>query len=281
TIQMPNSVTLNGTATDDGLPLGSTLTRQWSKISGPGSVTFTAPTQAVTQASFSAPGNYTLQLSASDSEFTTTSAVSVTVLPPPNQNQAPTVTLSADRTTIQLPLNTVNLGALIGDDGLPVGAVYTQQWAVTSGPGPVVFSDPTNVATQATFVQPGTYVISLTASDSQLSGSGTITITVLASPTNLAPTVRAGANRTIRLPNNIVALTGFAADDGLPVGSTLAITWTQVSGPAPVTFSSPNTAVTQATFSQAGTYVLQLAASDSLLSSSSTTTVVVLAPIGP
>src|SRR5205823_3152478 len=184
-------------------------------------------------------------------------------------------------TSIQLPLNTINLGAVIGDDGLPVGAVYTQQWSVASGPGPVIFSDPANVSTQATFAQAGTYVIKLTASDSQLSGSGTITITVQPSPTNLAPTVRAGATLTTRQPNNVVTLNGFAADDGLPAGRTLAISWTQISGPAAVTFSSPNTAVTQATFSQAGTYVLQLAATDSLLSSSSTTTVVVLAPIGP
>jgi hypothetical protein len=55
----------------------------------------------------------------------------------------------------------------------------------------------------------------------------------------------------------------------------LTISWTKVSGPGSVTFTSPNMAVTQATFSAAGTYVLQLAASDGQLNNSSNVTVTV------
>src|SRR5206468_1128745 len=41
TISWPsNQVVLSGTATDDGLPPGSNLTFSWSKLSGPGVVTF-------------------------------------------------------------------------------------------------------------------------------------------------------------------------------------------------------------------------------------------------
>ena len=36
---MPNAAALNGTVTDDGLP-NNTLTITWSKVSGPGTVTF-------------------------------------------------------------------------------------------------------------------------------------------------------------------------------------------------------------------------------------------------
>jgi hypothetical protein len=60
TITYPNVVTLNGTATDDGLPNG-TLTVTWSTTGGPGTVTFSSPNQMVTQAAFSAPGTYVLQ----------------------------------------------------------------------------------------------------------------------------------------------------------------------------------------------------------------------------
>ena len=54
TITLPNSAGLNGTAGDDGLPGGSVLAINWSKVSGPGSVTFTPSDAATTTASFSA-----------------------------------------------------------------------------------------------------------------------------------------------------------------------------------------------------------------------------------
>jgi len=91
---------------------------------------------------------------------------------------------------------------------------------------------------------------------------------------NQAPVVNAGPNQTITLPTNTVTLNGTATDDGLPT-NTLTISWSQVSGPGTVTFSNPNTAITQATFPGVGTYVLQLTANDSQLNSSATTRVTV------
>ena len=91
---------------------------------------------------------------------------------------------------------------------------------------------------------------------------------------NQAPVVNAGPNQTITLPTNTITLDGTATDDGLP-NNTLTISWSKVSGPGSVTFTSPNTASTQATFSTAGVYVLQLTANDSQLSSSSNVTVTV------
>jgi hypothetical protein len=41
-------------------------------------------------------------------------------------------------------------------------------------------------------------------------------------------------------------------------GLTPAVTWTQVSGPGTVKFANPNQAVTTASFSQAGTYIVHL-----------------------
>ena len=58
--------------------------------------------------------------------------------------------------------------------------------------------------------------------------------------------------------------------------STVTTQWTQVSGPGTTTFSSPNTPNTTATFSTPGTYVLQLAANDSVLQSAQQITVNVL-----
>ncbi|MGQ0645675.1 MAG: PKD domain-containing protein, partial [Elusimicrobiota bacterium] len=65
TITLPSSANLDGTVTDDGLPSG-TLTQTWSRVSGPGTVTFANPTAADTAASFSAAGTYVLRLTATD-----------------------------------------------------------------------------------------------------------------------------------------------------------------------------------------------------------------------
>jgi subtilisin family serine protease len=79
-ITLPNNASLDGTVTDDGLPNPpGTVTTSWSKVSGPGTVTFGSPNAADTTASFSAVGTYVLSLSADDSELSSTDEVSITV----------------------------------------------------------------------------------------------------------------------------------------------------------------------------------------------------------
>jgi len=55
---------LMGSASDDASP--GALSIGWSKIEGPGSVVFDAPSSPQTTATFSALGTYTLRLSAGD-----------------------------------------------------------------------------------------------------------------------------------------------------------------------------------------------------------------------
>ena len=277
TIQLPlNAVTLNGSVTDDGLPVGAVLSRQWSKVGGPGTVTFTSPTQAITQATFDSPGNYTLQLTASDTEFSASAQVTITVLAAVTPNQSPAISVSADNVNLTLPANTVNLTGTITDDGQPAGSTVTAQWSQVSGPAPATFSSPNTASTKATFSIAGSYVLKLTASDSQLSNSVSIPITVNPPAPNQAPSVTVIASQgSITLPANTLSLTGKITDDGLPVGGKLSFQWSEVSGPAPVTFSNPAGGSTQAAFTFAGTYVLKLAVSDSELTGSGTVSVVV------
>jgi CubicO group peptidase (beta-lactamase class C family) len=82
-------VSLSGSATDDGLPTGSALSYAWTIVSGPqgagAGVTFSAPTAAATSARFvGGPGDYLLQLAASDGALTGTSQIHVTVNHNPN-----------------------------------------------------------------------------------------------------------------------------------------------------------------------------------------------------
>jgi hypothetical protein len=80
TITLPSSANLSGTATDDGLPNPpATLTTTWSKVSGPGSVTFGDANALNTTASFSLAGVYVLRLTASDSVLSATDDLTVIV----------------------------------------------------------------------------------------------------------------------------------------------------------------------------------------------------------
>ena len=70
TITLNKPAILNATASDDGLPAGSTLKASWTKVSGPGTVSFDSSTAVATTATFGAEGTYLLQLTATDSRFT-------------------------------------------------------------------------------------------------------------------------------------------------------------------------------------------------------------------
>ncbi len=74
-------ITLNGTATDDGLPNPpGMLTITWSLVSGPGNVTFGSSNTVSTTASFDTPGTYVLQLAANDSQAQTAGNVTISIL---------------------------------------------------------------------------------------------------------------------------------------------------------------------------------------------------------
>src|SRR5262249_40948356 len=112
----------------------------------------------------------------------------------------------------------------------------------------------------------GTYVLQLAASDGSLTTRDSVQITANAAA-NTAPSVNAGFDQTITLPAS-ANLDGTVTDDGKPTPPALTTTWSKVSGRGTVTFQNANAVDTQASFSAAGTYVLQLSASDGQLSAS-------------
>ena len=176
TIQLPtNSLTLSGTATDDGLP-NNNLTVNWTKTSGAGNVTFANQNSPATTAVFSAAGSYVLRLTASDGVYVVSREVAVNVNPAGAVNQPPQVFAGADQaiTLSQMAI----LEAAVSDDGLPIGGSFSAIWTKISGDGNVTFSNPAETATYANFSAVGVYVLRLTVSDSQLSASDDVTVTV-------------------------------------------------------------------------------------------------------
>ena len=96
--------------------------------------------------------------------------------------------------------------------------------------------------------------------------------------TNKPPTVEAGSNDA-GMAGTAITLAGMTSDDGYPSG-TLTTTWSKVSGPGTVTFSDANALDSTATFSVAGTYVLQLLATDGEHAVTDTMEVNISAPTG-
>ena len=91
------------------------------------------------------------------------------------------------------------------------------------------------------------------------------------------PLVSAGGNQgayEVRLPA-MLTLQGEVHGAGPQGNFDVTSTWSEVSGPAPVTFVDPTSPTTQVLFTQPGTYVLQLETTDGSLTTASTTTVVV------
>ena len=272
-ITLPASANLSGTVTDDGLPTGGALTRNWSKVGGAGTVTFGSASSPVTTAAFSAAGSYTLRLTASDGKATTTDDVIVVVSAAASTNKAPVVNAGPDQ-TVSLPAGPVLVGTAT-DDGLPSGCNVTVSWSKVSGPGTVIFVNVNSLNASAAIQTAGTYTLRLTATDGTLSSSDDIVITVNAtSLTNKAPVVNAGPDATITLPGGLL-LSGSATDDRLPAGSPLTAAWSRVSGPSTVTFGNASALNSQAAFPASGTYTLRLTASDGSLSSFDDVVVVV------
>src|SRR5262249_14542454 len=149
--------------------------------------------------------------------------------------------------------------------GSPLGgAGVTFQVTGTNPTSATVTTDSTGTAT---FTYRGT----ATGTDSVVAfsdaASDTAIVTWVGNGPNQAPVVSAGPNQNLFLPTSTLQLVGSVLDDGLPIGGTLTKQWSELSGPAAVSFGTPTQAATTATFSQAGTYVLQLSASDSQLTS--------------
>jgi hypothetical protein len=190
--------------------------------------------------------------------------------------------LTANRASPQPPGTTITFSATASGGIAP----YQYKWWIITGSTQTIGS---GWSTGSTFawtptVANSNYTIrvwarnALSTADAPDSSAATLqmsfAIAATGGATNQAPTVNAGADRTITLPAT-AALAATVSDDGLPAGSSLTRSWTRASGPGTVTFSAPSSATTSASFSTAGTYVLRLTVSDGALSTSDTVTVTV------
>ncbi|MBW4482226.1 MAG: LamG domain-containing protein [Tildeniella torsiva UHER 1998/13D] len=271
-VNLPATAALQGEVVDTGLadPAAGTVSVQWSLMNGPGPVTFADAETLSTTASFSTSGEYTLRLTVSTGELATSREVMITA------NQAPLVDAGPDQ-SLDFP-TLAELDGTVSDDGFPTTpGRLALAWSKVSGPGSVTFADPASDITTAQFSRGGEYVLRLTANDGAIASHDEVTIQV-----NQPPVVNAGADQGLTLVVGadgsiqpaIATLTGTVQDDGLPA-NTLTTLWKQLSGPAPAVLKDASKPSTSAEFPAAGTYVLELSASDGRLTGRDTVTVVV------
>jgi hypothetical protein len=178
-------------------------------------------------------------------------------------NLAPSVNAGNDQSVV-IPAQ-ASLHGSASDDGnpSPPGSL-TISWSKVSGPGEVIFSNPSIPSTSATFNAEGTYVLRVTAFDGELTRSDDVQVIAYSVAPNQAPSVDAGSDQTITLPANTVDLQGIVSDDGLPSAS-LTYGWA-VDPAAGVTIGNPAALFTSATLPGEGLYNFTLSASDSALS---------------
>ncbi len=99
-------------------------------------------------------------------------------------NRAPTIRLlgkTARKGEVSIDATTreeLHLFGSVADEGLPRGRDLIVGWKVLKGPGTVSFSNASAARTKASFTTTGTYELELSASDSELSATLRVVVTV-------------------------------------------------------------------------------------------------------
>jgi hypothetical protein len=185
TINLSDTLNLNGSASDDGLPDGQ-LDTYWSEFSGPAAASIANPSALQTTVSFSVVGFYVLQLRASDGELGSFDKIGIEVTDAQDSdgssggsqdpvNEAPSVNAGPDA-SIELN-DTFQLKGSASDDGLPDGQLDTY-WSEFSGPAAASIANPSALQTTVSFSVVGFYVLQLRASDGELGSFDKIGIEV-------------------------------------------------------------------------------------------------------
>ncbi len=264
-ITLPEMANLSGTATDSGLPKPpGEVTVLWEKVEGPGEVTFESDASLETTASFSEAGTYTLRLIADDSELNAFDDVTVIVNPEPTAPDAPTLEAIVAE----------NGGAKLTWNEVPDTVSYNVKYGIVPG----VYSAVVDAGNATSFIVEGLttnsvyyFVVSAVNAIGEGEDSNFEAFVLV----NEDPVVNAGDDFEITLPAS-ADLKGIVTDDDMPnPPAAFTVQWKKVDGPGDVTFADAASAVTTASFSVDGTYVLRLTADDSELNASDEVTVIV------
>jgi PKD repeat protein len=169
-----NKAALQGTVIVDGSSTYSgTLATTWSKVSGPGTVTFTDPTALDTTATFSSPGTYQIQLDAVCLGVSASDTSTTYVIPP--------LTIQASPESGTAPL-AVQFTAMDGGGpaaNLPEGSSLTWDFGdgsptATGNPVDHMYNAPGNFTVALTLALTGMAPISCSQKTVQVADAGSV-----------------------------------------------------------------------------------------------------------
>jgi PKD repeat protein len=214
------------------------------------------------------PGGHTVTAQLEDAQSAVvagaTATVSFTALAPP-PNQPPSVDVGADQTLAVG--QTLDLQAAVVDDGWPnpPGAV-SLNWASQSGPATPTWplNDANQAHTHVVFPTAGTYVLRLTANDSQFTSFDELTVTVTAP--NVAPVVSFTRSPLVGSAPLTVAVNGTGSSDS--DGTIVGYGWTFGDG------GTASGVTASHVYPTAGTYTITLTVTDNAGATASTTATV-------
>jgi type II secretory pathway component GspD/PulD (secretin) len=237
----PATMALGGTQSLACTPLGATGgTFSWSKASGPGTVTF-SPSATAEDPTFSASaaGTYTVQV-----QYTKNGATA--------SKTSGTITVSTVSVSITTPSSFpgyVGADNALQLDCTPSGITGgTYSWSKASGPGTVSFSNATAKNPTFSATVAGDYVVQVqytTHGITASAASGTITV------------VGVGVTTPSAFPAYTPSATALQLDC-TPTVSGGTYSWSKVSGPGTVNFSSTTAKNPTFTASTVGDYVVRV-----------------------
>ncbi|MBL9119504.1 MAG: hypothetical protein JNL80_06305 [Phycisphaerae bacterium] len=225
-VEEDDVVSLAATATD---PEGVGLTYTWTQISGPAAVLDDTSSASPT---FTAPNGLTnttlvFQVAVSDGTNTSIDTVSIAVA---RDSDAPSADAGQDFDADEGETVTLN-GVAVDPEGESLTYIWEQIDGPTLSMSGLTSATPTFVAPEG--VVNTSYTFQFTVTDGVHTSVDTVTVTVHRDDD--APSVNAGADRTV---NEGAAVTLAASASDLE-GQALTYTWTQTGGPA-VAMSSAN-----------------------------------------
>jgi hypothetical protein len=201
------SVAMTATATDDGLPSPpAAITYAWSKVSGPGTVSFSDATVLNPTATFSTTGAYTLRLTVSDSALSSMDDVNVTV--------NPAVTFTPIRINAGGPAFTDSTSQVWdADRNFTGGSTYSTSAAIgNTVDDPLYNTERYGNFSYSLTVPNGTYAVTLYFAELYWTSAGKRVFNVTAEGqtiiSNLDIWAQVGANNALAITNQVIVSDG-------------------------------------------------------------------------
>jgi len=216
-------------------------------------------------------GNYEIQLLISDSTFSDTDIIAITV-----SNTSPIADAGPDQIISEIG-NLVTLDGSASSD--TDGDSLTYSWTITAKPVGSI-ADLIGASTVSPTFMPdvnGNYAIRLLVSDSTVSNTDTVTIAV----SNTSPIADAGDDQNITNSGTIIILDGSGSSDD--DGDFLTYSWEIISKPVDSTADFSDSSALSPTFipDYAGVYIIELVVNDGTFNSSGDTCTVTVQKNAP